>query len=320
MNNTTVLQTNNQVSDIINEVKKVVLGKDGIIEKILLTMLAGGHLLMDDIPGVGKTTVALAFSKAVSLDYNRMQFTPDVLPSDIMGFSVYNREKGQFEYRAGAALCNLFLADEINRTSSKTQSALLQIMEEAKVTVDGVTRETGKPFMVIATQNPIGSVGTQLLPESQMDRFMICIKMGYPDFEYEKEIIRTRQTVNPMMSVNSVATADDILRMQSDVNNIYIDDALLSYTVALVSRTRAHPMLKMGASPRASLALTQIAKARAYMYGRTYVQPDDISASYRDTVAHRVILSPRAKAAQMTAEDILHEIYSNIPIPTLSGR
>ncbi len=318
MGENTGILPKNKAGEIISEVKKVILGKDAVIEKILITMLAGGHVLMDDIPGVGKTTAALAFSKAVSLSYNRVQFTPDVLPSDVMGFSVYNKASGQFEYRAGAAMCNLFLADEINRTSSKTQSALLQVMEEGIVTVDSVTREVPKPFMVIATQNPIGSVGTQLLPESQMDRFMICIKMGYPEFEYEKEIIRSRQTRDPLELVNAVASTDDIVQMKKQVDSTYIDETLLSYIVALVSKTRIHPLLKMGASPRASLALAQMAKSRAYVSMRNYVVPDDIMMSYYDTVAHRVVLNSRAKVEQRTTADILTEIFNGLPIPKLS--
>ena len=197
--------------EIIEEVKKAVVGKNAVIGKMLMVILAQGHILLEDIPGVGKTTLALAFSKAMALDYRRMQFTPDVMPTDVTGFSVYNKSTGQLEYKPGAALCNLFLADEINRTSSKTQAALLEVMEEGRITVDGVTRETPKPYIVIATQNPVGSAGTQLLPESQMDRFMVCLTMGYPKLEDEIEILRRKQGGDPLEQVQKVVGTTEIL-------------------------------------------------------------------------------------------------------------
>ena len=216
---------------IIDEVKKAVIGKDKIIIKILLAILAKGHILLEDIPGVGKTTLALAFSKSLSLEYNRVQFTPDVLPTDITGFTVYNKQTGNFEFKPGASMCNLLLADEINRTSSKTQSALLEIMEEGRVTVDGTTHELPKPFIVLATQNPIGSVGTQELPESQLDRFMIKISMGYPDAASEMEILKSRSNYNPLEYINSIANAETLVSLQKVVENIFVDDKIyIHYT------------------------------------------------------------------------------------------
>ena len=227
-----------QASDIISEVKKAVIGKDDVIVKVLLAIISGGHILLEDIPGVGKTTMALAFSKALSLDYKRMQFTPDVLPSDVTGFNIFNKQTGRFEYKEGAAVCSLFLADEINRTSSKTQSALLELMEEGSVTVDGVTRPLPKPYIVIATENPIGSVGTQQLPESQLDRFIVRLSMGYPDKNSEISILKARSESEPAANVRRIVSSEDIIRMQEAAKSIYVDDKVYDYMVRLASATR----------------------------------------------------------------------------------
>ena len=240
MENSALLQ---KAVDIKNEIKKVVMGKDEVIEKILTAVIAKGHILLEDIPGVGKTTLALAFSKTMSLSYNRVQFTPDVLPTDITGFSLYDKNTGKFVYKQGAAFCNLFLADEINRTSSKTQSALLEMMEEGSVTVDGVTRVLPVPFIVIATENPIGSVGTQMLPESQLDRFTVCLSMGYPDAISEVSILKSRQGVNPLDTVASIATIQDVMEMQAAVESVFTDDKIYRYIAELSAKTREYDFL-----------------------------------------------------------------------------
>lgn len=309
----------NQINKILSEVKKAVIGKDPVIIKVLLAIICKGHILIEDIPGVGKTTLALAFSKALSLEHNRMQFTPDVLPSDVTGFSIYNKSKNAFEFCPGVAFCNLFLADEINRTSSKTQSALLELMEEKNITVDGKTYKLPEPYTVIATQNPIGSAGTHNLPDSQLDRFMIKLSMGYPEVSDEIAILKSRYTVNPLDSVNKVADAEMIMQLQEAVSNIYIDDKIYEYIVALSDATRNHPMLKLGISPRGTLALMQISKGIALAMGRDYVIPDDVVFICRDVFAHRVILSSKAKLSELSAEDIISEIIKKTPAPKISA-
>lgn len=308
-----------EINKIVTEVKKAVIGKDTIIIKTLLAMLCRGHILIEDIPGVGKTTLALAFSKALNLKHNRMQFTTDVLPSDVTGFNVYNKLKGCFEFKEGAAFCNLFLADEINRTSSKTQSALLELMEEKNITVDGVTYKLPEPYTVIATQNPIGSAGTHLLPESQLDRFMIKLSMGYPDAEGEIAILKSKYNSNPLENVNQVANTDILMSIQEAVANIYIDDKIYSYIVNIANATRNHPLIKLGVSPRGTLALMNISKGIALAMGRDYVIPDDVSYICRDVFNHRIILSSKAKLNDKTADDVILEILKNIPVPKIAG-
>ena len=305
----------NKANDIINEVKKIVIGKDKIIKKVLTTILAKGNILIEDIPGVGKTTLALAFSKAMSLDCKRLQFTPDVLPSDILGFSIYNKDLDRFEYKQGAIMCNLFLADEINRTSAKTQSALLEVMEEGKVTIDGITRKVSKPFIVIATQNPVGSIGTQMLPESQLDRFMIKLTMGYPDMESEIEILKGKQKKVPLDEINTVVTKEDILVMQDLVENIYIHEKIYEYIVTLISKTRNHPLIDLGVSPRGSVALTKLAKATAFLKNRDYVVPEDIQEIFKDVTIHRIILNTKARISYTSGEKILLDILNSVSVP-----
>ena len=300
---------------IIDEVKKAVIGKDKIIIKILLAVLAKGHILLEDIPGVGKTTLALAFSKTLSLDYNRVQFTPDVLPTDITGFTVYNKHNGSFEFKPGASMCNLLLADEINRTSSKTQSALLEIMEEGKVTVDGVTHELPKPFIVMATQNPIGSVGTQELPESQLDRFMIKVSMGYPDLESETEILKLKSNYSPLDFITEVADTETLIALQKVVEGIHVDDKIYTYIAKLAQATREHSMIKLGISTRGAIALMQISKATALLKGRDYVIPDDVMYMYHDVFSHRLILNSNARINNVSAIQILDEIASQVKHP-----
>jgi MoxR-like ATPase len=309
-----------KASEIIREVKKAVVGKDEIINKVLMVILAQGHILLEDIPGVGKTTLALAFSKAVSLDYKRMQFTPDVMPSDVTGFSVYNRETGALEYKPGAALCNLFLADEINRTSSKTQSALLEVMEEGKITVDGVTHPTPKPYIVIATQNPVGSAGTQMLPESQLDRFMVRLTMGYPALHDEVEILKRKQGVDPLETVQQTANADDLIAMQKETDGVYLSDAVYDYIAHLSAATRENSMIRLGASPRGSIALVKMAQATAYLCGRDYVLPGDVQYIFSDVIEHRILLSSQAKIGSVSAGSLLKTILKQIPAPAITRR
>lgn len=303
--------------EIIHEVKKAVVGKDAVITKTLMAILAQGHILLEDIPGVGKTTMALAFSKAMALDYRRTQFTPDVMPTDVTGFSVYNKATGKLDYKPGAALCNLYLADEINRTSSKTQAALLEVMEEGRITVDGITRETPKPFTVIATQNPVGSAGTQLLPESQMDRFMVCLTMGYPKLKDEVEILRRKQGGDPLENVQQVANSQNILTMQQEVNQVFLADSLYEYIARLTASTRKDPMIRLGASPRGSIAVTRMAQASAYLSGRDYVIPRDIQLIFADVIAHRIVLSPQAKMGNLSVDALLEKIMNQVPAPAV---
>lgn len=302
---------------IMDEVNKVVMGKKEIVAKVLAAILAKGHILLEDNPGVGKTTLALAFSKAMELNYHRLQFTPDVLPSDVVGFNMINSSDIGYEYRPGAIICNLFLADEINRTSPKTQSALLEVMEEGKVTVDSVTREMPKPFTVIATQNPIGSVGTQMLPESQLDRFIVKLSMGYPDTKSEIMILKHRQNINPLDNVITVAYRDDIITMQSIVENVFIHDSLYEYITHLVEQTRSNPLVELGVSPRGSLGIMNMAKAIAFIDNREYVVPSDIQYIFKDVVSHRMILKPKARVSQINLDSLLDEILSLVKPPRI---
>ncbi len=308
----------NKLNDLMREIKKAMIGKDEVIEKLLLALLARGHVLLEDIPGVGKTTLALAVSRCASLDYNRTQFTPDVLPSDVTGFSVYNKISGKLEYQPGAALCNLFLADEINRTSSKTQSALLQVMEEGCITVDGQSHPVPKPYMVIATQNPFGFAGTQLLPESQLDRFLICLTLGYPDTNHEIEILKRYQGTSPLEQVCPVADASDITTMQQETEQVFLSDDVLRYIVLLISETRKHPDIRSGASPRASLALARISRAKAYSLGRDYVLPQDVQDLFFDVISHRILLTPDFHSEEREHVPlILRQILKTVPKPSV---
>ena len=304
------MEGNKQALEILGEVKKAVVGKDNVLAKVLLAILARGHILLEDIPGVGKTTMALAFSKALSLKYNRVQFTPDVMPSDITGFSIYNKATGAMEYQPGAVLCNLFLADELNRATSRTQSALLEAMEEGQVTVDGVSHPVPQPFLVIATQNPAGASGTQLLPDSQMDRFMVRLSIGYPAPADEMDMVRRKQGGNPLDAVAQVVEPEGLLSLRSQADGVYVSDEVLDYIVRLVGATRSHPMILQGASPRATLALTAMAKAAALVRGRDYVLPEDVALIFSDVVPHRLLLSPRAEAdrAFNPAAEVLRQV------------
>ena len=307
----------NRAVSVIREVEKAVVGKKEVIEKIMMAVLAGGHILVEDMPGMGKTTMALAFSKAMGLKQNRVQFTPDVLPADLTGFTIYKKESDEFIYQPGAVMCNLLLADEINRTSPKTQSALLEVMEERQVTVDGVTRKAGSPFIVIATENPFGSAGTQLLPESQLDRFMICVKMGYPTVEEEVEILKRNQRGRTTEAVEEVTSAGEILKMQRDAQEVFVHDLVYKYIAGLAKATREQDMIIAGLSPRGTVALTAMAKSGAYLKGREYVVPGDVAEVFSYVSGHRITLSAKAKVGHVKTEDILNEILKKTEAPSL---
>ena len=283
----------------------------------MTTFPANGHVLLEDIPGVGKTTLAVAFSRAMQLDYKRVQFTPDVLPSDLTGFSMYRREEKKFVYQPGSVFCNLFLADEINRTSPKTQSALLEVMEERKVTVDGVTREVPAPFLVTATQNPVGAAGTQYLPEAQMDRFMVSMSLGYPDYDSELSMAKDIAPEEKYHQIRPVLSGEMLLEVQKEIYEIYMKDERYDYLLRLVRATRSHPAIKRGASPRATIALVKMAKATAWMNGRDYVTPGDVRGQFPYVVPHRVLLSETALMEGKRREQILREIMEAVEIPPM---
>ena len=301
-----------QSKAILAEVSKAFIGKNEIVKKVLMTIYAGGHILLEDCPGVGKTTLAVAFSKTLGLSSKRIQFTPDTLPSDITGFTVFNRETNHFEYRDGAANCQLLLADEINRTSPKTQSALLEVMEEHTVTVDGETHVLPSPFICIATQNPVGSAGTQSLPESQLDRFMICLSIGYPSLENQMRIISAQRYSNPLSDVRPVTNAQNLLEVQNYLTSVRVADSVLSYTIRLCEATRVHPLVELGISPRGVSALVKMARAGAVLRERNYVVPEDVQSVFFDVCAHRLILRPQAQVDGITVRDILAEILQQI--------
>lgn len=306
------------INRIIAEVKKAVIGKDIMIAKVLLAMLAKGHILIEDKPGVGKTTLALAFSKAIRLDCKRMQFTPDVLPADLTGFSIYQKKTEQFVFQPGALFCQLFLADEINRTSSKTQSALLEVMEEGSVTVDGVTYQLPQPHTVIATQNPIGSIGTQMLPESQMDRFMFQLEMGYPDLQHEIEILRSREGGNPLDTIQPVADTNILMEMREAVSRVTVSPKIYHYIASLVDATRRHPAILLGVSPRGTIALTDAARGMAFMRGRDYVLADDVAAICPDVFRHRLVMRSQSTGLN-AASQVIQEILHSVPVPRPDG-
>ena len=304
------------VEQILSEVKKMVSGKDDCIKKAFAAMLAGGHILIEDVPGVGKTTLALAFSAAMSLENHRMQFTPDVLPADILGFTMYDKEKGTFYYREGAIMCNLFLADEINRTSPKTQSALLEVMEEGRVTVDGVGHALPEPFLVIATENPKGSAGTQLLPESQLDRFMICMSMGYPDFESEVRIAQGKSRRAGLEQIRPVIDASGLVELQQAADAVFVHESVYEYVTRLVAATRESDYIDLGVSPRGTIACVRMVKAWAYVNGRDYVVPEDVTDVFADVTAHRIVLNTKARVAKLTPAQVLGDIMEKVVRPT----
>lgn len=307
----------NMFQNIVNEVKKAVNGKDRAIITVLLAIIANGNILIEDIPGVGKTTLTVAFSKALGLEYKRVQFTPDTLPSDITGFSVYDKISGKMHFNKGAVFCNLFLADELNRTSSRTQSALLEAMEENQVTIEGITYPLENPFSVIATQNPSGASGTQLLPDSQTDRFMVKISMGYPDKNAECQMILNRSTSNPLDNIKQIITKDELIKIQQEVREIYISNEVIAYIVELINKTRNNNLILRGASPRASLSLADMSKAFAYAQNKDFVTPDDIDNIFISTIGHRIILSSEAVKRKLNTKAVLKDILAHTKKPRI---
>lgn len=312
------VEMKNDIQKLQTEVAKVIKGKDEVIRKVIMAILGSGHVLLEDVPGLGKTTLAKAFSKALGFENKRIQFTPDTMPSDIVGMSIYNEQTNAFEYVEGAAVgCNLLLGDEINRTSSKTQSALLEAMAEGRVTVDGVTHVLLQPFVVLATQNPITSGGTQALPDSQLDRFMIRQSMGYPDAQSQLAILKNISDKDIIEQVDAVMTVEQVIQMQHYIKNMQVSDEILLYMIALCEQTRNHPEIDLGISPRGVGALSEMAKAFAVCEGREYVIPEDVLAVFVDVCAHRLILNTKARRENITAKDILNQIVAEVEKPKL---
>ncbi len=311
------MQYREKAEKVVEQVGSVILGKEREVRETMLVMLAAGHILLEDIPGVGKTTLALAFSKAMKLDYKRVQFTPDVMPSDLTGFSVYHREEEKFIYQPGSVFCNLLLADEINRTSPKTQSALLEVMEERKCTVEGITRVVPSPFLVIATQNPSGSTGTQYLPDAQVDRFMVAMSLGYPDFDSELAMAKSVGREDRLERIEPVLERSGLLEMQEEIHKVAVREELYQYILRLITATRTHPYLERGASPRATIALVKMAKASAWLEGRDYVIPNDVKGQFPYVVSHRILPGTAARMENKSRDQILAEIVERVEKPPM---
>ena len=309
-----------QSKEIMEQVSQAFIGKSDIVEKVLMTIYAGGHILLEDCPGVGKTTLALAFSKVLGLSNKRIQFTPDTLPSDITGFTMFNRETNQLEYIDGAANCQILLADEINRTSPKTQSALLEVMEEHTITVDGKTHILPLPFICIATQNPLGFAGTQPLPESQLDRFMVCLSIGYPTLEKQIQILNAQRYHNPLQDLKTVTDGQNILEIQDYLNSIRMTESVMAYAIRLCEATREHALVELGVSPRGVTSLVKMSRANAILKGRNYVVPEDIQNVFLDVCAHRLVLKPQVQVDGVSAREILEEIMTRVKPPVAGKR
>lgn len=304
----------NKLYEAVVEVNKVIKGKNDVVIKVLSAILAGGHILMEDIPGVGKTTLCTAFSGTLSMDYKRVQFTPDVLPSDILGFSMYNTVTKEFEFKEGPIFCNFFLADEINRTSPKTQSALLEVMEEGSVTIDGITRKIDDNFVVIATQNPTGSAGTNMLPESQLDRFIVRLSMGYPSHNDSIDILKTN-TAPQKTKVNPILSLDELAAMKREVSNIFVHDSIYEYVTDLCEETRKNELFSLGVSPRGGIALLKMAKAYAYIDGNDFVRASDVQAVLADVFCHRIKISSKARTLSMNSKAVIAELKKTVEPP-----
>lgn len=301
---------------VLNEIQKVVIGKENVVRRVMMSILADGHILLDDVPGVGKTTLAVSLGRAMGLEYNRIQFTPDVLPSDIVGFSIYNKESEKFIYMPGMVNdANLLLADEINRTSSRTQAALLEAMEEKQVTVDGKAHILKKPFIVIATQNRVGSAGTQMLPQAQLDRFLVRLAIGYPDRTSQMDIIRERQTGDSLAGIMRVTAREEVMEMQRRTTAVTMRDSVVSYITDLVIASRENPLIELGISPRGAIAVSHMAKACAMMDGRDFVMPEDVREIFCDVCVHRILPAQKARAEHMTAKDILRQLLLTVKLP-----
>lgn len=306
-----------QSKAIVAEVNKALIGKQEVVEQALMAIYAGGHILLEDVPGTGKTTLALALSKCLDLDYKRVQFTPDTMPSDITGFTMLNRKTGEFEFNWGAVNCNLLLGDEINRTSAKTQSALLEVMGELAVTIDGVSHPVPKPFICIATENPVGSAGTQPLPDSQIDRFMVRLSIGYPSTADQVNILKAKRYANPLDDIKAKISRDNLLEIQNFLGNVQVADTVLDYIVRLCEQTRDMELVELGVSPRGVIALTRMARACALIRERDFVSPEDVREVFKATCAHRLALKPQARIESVTAEDILDQVMEIVPAPSM---
>jgi len=302
---------------IIEEIETVIVGKRQAVETAVVGLLCSGHILIEDIPGVGKTMLAKALAGALGATYRRIQFTPDLLPADVTGTSVFNQKTGEFTFRQGPVFTNVLLADEINRATPKTQSSLLECMEEFQVTVDGATHVLDRPFFVIATENPIEYRGTYPLPEAQLDRFLMRVSIGYPTAEQEVIVLDRQVKEHPIKSVKAVVAREDVLRMQQSVKEVHIDPSLKQYMVQLVAETRSHPMLALGASPRASLGLMRTGQARAALQRREFVLPDDIKALAAPVLCHRLILKPEARVRQADVAELVAEVVDSVPVPVV---
>ena len=311
---------NDITTTILKSINSVIAGKEAVVEKVLMAILSGGHVLLEDVPGVGKTTLAVSFARTLGLDTRRVQFTSDTMPSDILGFSVYNRDTGNFDYKPGAVMTNLLLADEINRTSSKTQSALLEAMEEYHVTVDGQTYPLPEPFVVLATQNPVGSAGTQLLPAAQLDRFLICTSMGYPDAKSQIDILKERHHENPLDKLTAAVSREQLLSLMNDARQVHISNPVYAYVVDLVTATRENEFIELGVSPRGALALCRMAKSCAFVRGRDYVIPEDVAAVFDDVCSHRLVLSAKARLHRLSAADVTAEIVKTVKMPQVQEK
>ena len=306
-----------KIQQVLEEIEKVVIGKNEILEKIFMAILASGHVLMEDVPGVGKTTTAMAFARVLGLETRRVQFTSDTVPSDILGFSIYDKKEERFVYKPGAIMTNLLLADEINRTSSKTQSALLEAMEELHVTVDGKTYDLPKPFVVLATQNPTGSAGTTMLPNSQLDRFLIKISMGYPDLKSQISILQDRHTTDPLEKAQPVLNKEQLQELIAQTTAVHVAEPIYAYIANLAQATREHAAVQLGVSPRGALAVCRMAKAYAFIGGRDYVVPEDVAAIFPDVAAHRLMLNAKARMMELDAGQITQEILKQVAMPTV---
>ena len=305
----------NLSNKIISNIERVIIGKRSTVESVVVGLLCDGHLLIEDMPGVGKTILARSLAKSLGCSFSRVQFTPDMLPSNVTGVSIFDQISRQFEYRSGPLMAQIVLADEINRATPKTQSALLEAMDEKQITVDGVAHILPRPFMVLATQNPIEYEGTFPLPEAQLDRFFMRVRLGYPSVEDEIQIMESQQFRHPLTQLESAATADELLQAQEAVKAIYVSPAVKRYIVDITHQTRNYPDVYLGASPRGSLALQRAGQAAAAMHGRDYVLPDDIKALASFTLSHRVILAPAARLKDLTAEKVLQEILTKTAVP-----
>ena len=305
---------------LTKNVGSVIVGKESAIELMMIAILCRGHVLIEDVPGVGKTTLASAIARSLDCSFRRIQFTPDITPSDITGFSIANFKTGELEYRPGMIMSQIVLADEINRTSPKTQSALLEVMEEGQVSVDGNTYPMPQPFIVLATQNPVGSAGTMLLPNSQLDRFLIRVSMGYPDFESQISILRDRHTHDPLADVRAVVDREELTDLMEQAAQVEVHDRIYAYVTHLAEATRTHPLVELGVSPRGALAVCRMAKAYALLHGRDFVMPEDVAAIFPDVCTHRLVLSAKARMLEQPADAVLREILDAVDMPVLRER